>query len=212
MGAVLSLAASVSLTTTSHANEITIAALGDSLTQGYGLPNGQGFVPKLEAWLKGQGEDIKIINAGVSGDTTAGGVRRIDWTIQGDVDALIVALGANDLLRGIDVASSRDNIDTILTKARAKGLPVLLIGLDVPGNFGGDYEMAFEAIYPDMAEKHGTLLVKSFLAPLIKNENILTAFLKFMQPDGLHPNADGVVRIVEDIGPAVQTLAAQVKD
>lgn len=206
------MAASVSLTTTSHANEITIAALGDSLTQGYGLPNGQGFVPKLEAWLKGQGEDIKIINAGVSGDTTAGGVRRIDWTIQGDVDALIVALGANDLLRGIDVASSRDNIDTILTKARAKGLPVLLIGLDVPGNFGGDYEMAFEAIYPDMAEKHGTLLVKSFLAPLIKNENILTAFLKFMQPDGLHPNADGVVRIVEDIGPAVQTLAAQVKD
>lgn len=206
------MAASVSLTTTSHANEITIAALGDSLTQGYGLPNGQGFVPKLEAWLKGQGEDIKIINAGVSGDTTAGGVRRIDWTIQGDVDALIVALGANDLLRGIDVASSRDNIDTILTKARAKGLPVLLIGLDVPGNFGGYYEMAFEAIYPDMAEKHGTLLVKSFLAPLIKNENILTAFLKFMQPDGLHPNADGVVRIVEDIGPAVQTLAAQVKD
>lgn len=208
MGAVLALALPV--ITPANANEITIAALGDSLTQGFGLPNGQGFVPQLEAWLEGQGEDIKIINAGVSGDTTAGGVRRIDWTIQGDVDALIVTLGANDLLRGIDAASSRKNIDTILTKARAKGLPILLVGLDVPGNFGGAYEQAFEAIYPDMAEKHGTLLFGSFMSPLIENENLISAFLKYMQPDGLHPNALGVTRIVEGIGPVVQELAAQV--
>jgi acyl-CoA thioesterase-1 len=202
----------LSLTTTSHANEITIAALGDSLTQGYGLPNGKGFVPQLEAWLSAQGEEITIINAGVSGDTTAGGVSRIDWTIQSDVDALIVALGGNDLLRGISPASSRTNIDKILTKARAKGLPVLLIGLDVPGNFGGEYELEFEAIFPDMAAKHNTLLIKNFLGPLIKTEDLLTAFLKYMQPDGLHPNALGVSRIVEDIGPVVQKLAAKVKD
>lgn len=168
-------------------------------------------MPQLEAWLKGQGAKIKILNAGVSGDTTAGGVRRIDWTLQDDVDALIVALGGNDLLRGLSPVNSRENIDIILTKARAKGLPVLLIGLDVPGNFGGDYELAFEAIFPDMAAKHGTLLIKNFLGPLIKTDDILTAFLKYMQPDGLHPNAAGVTRIVEDIGPIVLDLASQVK-
>ena len=182
------------------------------MTQGYGLPNGQGFVPQLEAWLDAQGEEITIINAGVSGDTTAGGVRRIDWTLQGDVDALIVALGGNDLLRGLSPEDSRKNIDTILTKARAKKLPVLLIGLDVPGNFGGAYELAFEAIFPDMAEKHDTLLVRNFLGALIETDDLLTAFLKYMQPDGLHPNATGVSKIVQFVGPVVQELAAQVKD
>jgi acyl-CoA thioesterase-1 len=212
MGSVLSVAVSVSLTTASNANEITIAALGDSLTQGYGLPNGQGFVPQLQAWLAQQGEDVTILNAGVSGDTTAGGLRRADWTFQGDVDAVIVALGGNDLLRGLSPQNSRDNIDGILAKARAKGLPVLLIGLDVPGNFGGAYERDFEAIFPDMAAKHNTLLVPNFLGGLLTSEDLLTAFFKYMQPDGLHPNAVGVERIVETIGPSVQLLTAQIKE
>lgn len=202
----------VSLTTTLSANEITIAALGDSLTQGYGLPNGQGFVPQLETWLSEHGEDIKIINAGVSGDTTAGGLRRVDWTLQGDVDAVIVALGGNDLLRGLSPQDTRNNIDGILVKARAKGVPILLVGLDVPGNFGGAYERDFEAIFPDMAAKYDTLLVKNFLGPLLETGDIFAAFFKYMQPDGLHPNADGVSLIVEGIGPKVQELAGQVRE
>jgi len=157
------------------------------------------------------GEEVKIINAGVSGDTSAGGVRRIDWTLQDDVDGLIVALGANDLLRGLSAAETRKNIDTILSKAGAKDIPILLVGLDVPGNFGGEYEIAFEAIYPDLAKKHDTLLFTNFLGPLIETENLVVAFLKYMQPDGLHPNADGVTKIVNGIGPSVRDLAALVR-
>ncbi|RMD46550.1 MAG: arylesterase, partial [Alphaproteobacteria bacterium] len=129
-----------------EARTLRVVALGDSLTQGYGLPAGQGFVPQLERWLRERGHDVELVNAGVSGDTTAGGRARIGWTLAGGADALIVALGGNDVLRGLPPEEARANLEAILAEAEARGIPVLLIGIDAPGNYGPDYERAFEAI------------------------------------------------------------------
>jgi acyl-CoA thioesterase-1 len=192
------------------AQPVTVAALGDSLTQGYGLPEAEGFVPQLGRWLADRGHDAVILNAGVSGDTTAGGLSRTDWTLTPEVDALIVTLGGNDLLRGIDPAVSRANLAGILDKAAARGVPVLLIGLDAPANYGADYQSAFDAIYPDLAEAYGTLYVSDFLAPLVDAAGSRPAALaRYMQPDGIHPNAAGVAVIVDAIGPAVADLVAR---
>jgi len=188
------------------AEPITVAALGDSLTQGYGLPQDEGFVPQLQAWLRDRGHDVEVTNAGVSGDTTAGGAARIDWTLTPDVDALIVALGGNDLLRGIDPAASRENLDTILAAADEVGLPVLLIGMAAPSNYGPDYKAAFDAIFPDLAARHDTMLVDSFFRGLLADGDAGSARARFMQPDGIHPNAAGVARIVADLGPEVEKL------
>ena len=183
------------------AQTITIAALGDSLTQGYGLRQGDGFVPQLQAWLRAQGADVTVLNAGVSGDTTAGGLSRIDWTLTPEVQGLIVELGGNDLLRGIDPKVSRANLDAILTRAGRAKLPVLLVGLAAPGNYGPDYKMAFDAMFPDLAKAHGTLLYSGFFDGLRGAK-----MSDFMQPDGIHPNARGVTRIVAAIGPSVLQL------
>lgn len=190
------------------AEPVVVAALGDSLTQGYGLPAEQGFVPQLESWLNANGSDVHVINAGVSGDTTAGGLARIDWTLTPDVDALIVALGGNDLLRGIAPEVSRGNLDGILAKARARDLPVLLIGMQAPGNYGPAYKAAFDAIYPELSQAYGTLLADSFLGPLGATPAELGPM---MQADGIHPNATGVARIVETLGPEVQALIAEAR-
>ena len=143
--------------TPATAAPVTIVALGDSLTAGYGLAPEQGFVPQLKAWLAAQGQDVAIANAGVSGDTTAGGVARLDWTLSGGADAMIVNLGGNDLLRGIDPAEAQANLDKILAAAQARHLPVLLIGLKSSGNFGPDYKAAFDAIYPALSAKYDRL-------------------------------------------------------
>ena len=188
------------------AEPVTIAALGDSLTQGYGLPADQGFVPQLSDWLTEQGADVKLMNAGVSGDTTAGGLSRIAWTLTDDVDALIVALGGNDLLRGIDPAVSRANLDGILSVAGERGLPVLLVGMDAPANYGADFEQAFDAMYPELAETYGTLYHPNFLNALASQEDRVATLRDFMQGDGIHPNAAGVALIVQDIGPQVLEL------
>jgi acyl-CoA thioesterase I len=187
------------------AEPVTIAALGDSLTQGYGLPPEDGFVPQLERWLKAQGADATIINAGVSGDTTAGGLSRIDWTLTPEVGALIVNLGGNDLLRGIDPAASRANLDAILTKAEERGIPVLLVSLRAPGNYGAEYKADFDAMYPELAQNHGALLAENFFIPLIDQttERLDPAL---MQTDGIHPSAEGVARVVENLGPLVLKL------
>lgn len=200
-----SLAALLVLSTTAIADEITIAALGDSLTQGYGLPPEDGFVPQLEAWLAGQGAAVTVQNAGVSGDTTAGGLARIDWTLGEDVDALIVTLGGNDLLRGLQPENSRENLRGILEAAASREIPVLLSGMSAPGNYGPDYKEAFDAMYPDLAAAHGAILYPSFFAGLEIDAD-LEAARKLMQPDGIHPNRDGVARIVADIGPYVLEL------
>lgn len=193
------------------AEPVTIAALGDSLTHGYGLPPDQGFVPQLQEWLRARGLDVTVLNAGVSGDTTAGGLARLDWTLTPEVDAMIVELGANDFLRGIDPAAARANLDAILTRAGAAGLPVLLIGLPAPGNFGPDYKEQFDAIWPDLAARHGTLLVTNFFRGLATpGTDPATDRETVMQPDGIHPNAEGVARIVADIGPEVAALVARV--
>ena len=187
------------------AEPITVAALGDSLTQGFGLVPDQGFVPQLESWLTESGAEVAIINAGVSGDTTAGGLSRVDWTLTEDVDALIVALGGYDLLRGIAPAVSRANLDGILQAATARDLPVLLVGLEAPGNYGPDFKADFEAMFPELAESYGALLYPDFLAPLRTGDQT-EALQRLMQADGVHPNAEGVKLMVAGIGPEVLEL------
>lgn len=188
------------------AETTTVAALGDSLVQGYGLPADQGFVPQMQFWLDGRGVDATLLNAGVSGDTTAGGLARADWTLTEDVDALIVALGGNDVLRGIDPAVSRENLEGILKTAQARNVPVLLIGISAPGNYGADYKAEFEANYPALSKRYGTLLYEDLLQPLTDLPDRTGAVERYFQPDRLHPNADGIRLIVEAIGPSVAEL------
>ena len=188
------------------AEPVTIAALGDSLTQGFGLAPEAGFVPQLERWLDEQGADVTVINAGVSGDTTAGGLARVAWTLTPEVDAMIVALGGNDLLRGIDPAASRANLDGILAAAAEANVEVLLVGIEAPSNYGADYKAAFDGMFPDLAEAYDVLLYPSFLAPLTETRDLQAALSEVMQADGIHPNAAGVVEIVEGIGPSVLAL------
>lgn len=196
--------------TPAAAEEITVAALGDSLTQGYGLVPEQGFVPQLEGWLRDNGADVTVLNAGVSGDTTQGGLSRVDWTLTDDVDAMIVTLGGNDLLRGIDPSVSRANLAGILEAADERGIPVLLVGMTAPGNYGADYKARFDTMYPELAAQFGALHYPDFLAPLTAEEDRQAALARYMQGDGIHPNAEGVARIVEAIGPAVLELVAAV--
>ncbi|MAO00227.1 arylesterase [uncultured Roseovarius sp.] len=183
---------------------VTVLALGDSLTQGYGLPEQDGLVPQMQKWLDDQGVEATLINAGVSGDTTAGGAARVEWSLTPEVDAMIVALGGNDLLRGIDPAVSRDNLEVILQVAQAKGVEVLLVGLTAPGNYGPEYKTAFDAIYPELSEDYGALLAPDFFAGLGGGDP--AALQRWFQADGIHPNADGVARIVEGLGPSVLAL------
>ncbi|GIT90853.1 arylesterase [Jannaschia pagri] len=195
---------------TAQAETIKVVALGDSLTAGYGLPQGDGFVPQLQAWLTEEGVDAEIVNAGVSGDTTAGGLARLDWSLDPDVDAMIVALGGNDLLRGIPPESSRENLEAILTQVSgARGLPVLLIGLEAPGNYGPDYKAAFDGMYPALATQFDALLEQNFLAPLVIDGDLAAARARFMQADGIHPNKEGVAQIVAAFGPRVAELVAR---
>ncbi|WP_439116595.1 arylesterase [Paracoccus liaowanqingii] len=191
------------------AQALRLAAMGDSLTQGYGLPQEEGFVPVLQDWLQGRGHEVQITNAGVSGDTTAGGAARIDWTLAEDPDAMIVALGGNDLLRGIDPASSRANLDAILQSAGAAGVPVLLAGLPAPGNYGPEFKRDFEAMYVELAAQHDAILVPDFLGPIGEKATQGLSLSDLMQEDRIHPNAEGVRQIVEAIGPQVEDLLAR---
>ncbi|MDE0697773.1 MAG: arylesterase [Boseongicola sp.] len=195
---------------TAWAAPVTVAALGDSLTQGFGLAPDDGFVPQLQRWLDMQGANAELINAGVSGDTTAGGLSRIAWTLSADVDALIVALGANDMLRGIDPGIARANLDGILAEAGRQGVPVLLVGMDTLPNYGPEYKAAFDAIYPELAARHGALHHPDFLGALAALGDRAAALEAYMQPDGMHPNRDGVQLIVSDIGPSVLRLLAEI--
>lgn len=187
----------------------TLLALGDSLTQGYGLAPGDGLVPQLEAWLHAHGTPVSVINAGVSGDTTAGGRARLDWSLTPEVNAVMVALGGNDLLRGLPPAAARANLEAILQTLDSRGLPVLLVGLAAPGNYGPAYQAEFNAIWPDLAQRYQTLLLPDLLAPIASLSPEARARDALMQADNIHPAAAGVKRVVEVLGPQVQALMAE---
>lgn len=185
-------------------------ALGDSLTQGYGLPEGDGLVPQLQAWLTAQGEDVTVINAGVSGDTTAGGLSRLDWSLTPETDALMVILGGNDLLRGLPPEEARANLDAILAGADKRDLPVLLVPMEATTNYGAEYKAAFDGMYAELAAQHGALLGQPYFAAL--GAASPAAMADYMQPDGIHPNRDGVAKIVTALGPEVQKLLAKARE
>lgn len=185
---------------------ITIVALGDSLTAGYMLGPNEDFASQLEAALKAAGhENVKIANAGVSGDTSAGGLARLDWAVGPDADAVIVELGANDALRAIDPDVTRRNLDEIVARLKARGLPVLLAGMLAPPNLGAEYGSAFNIIHAEIAETHDLILYPFFLDGVAGHRNLNLR-------DGIHPTAEGIGIIVERILPQVEELIAQAKN
>ena len=199
--------AGIVLTMTSHGSvhaqtlPIKMAVLGDSLTAGYGLPASAAFPVRLQKALKAKGIEADIVNAGVSGDTTSGGRDRLDWSIPEGTEAVIVELGANDALRGIDPKVTRGALDDIVRKLKARNIAVLLAGMYAPRNYGPEYAKDFDAIYPDLAESWKVPLYPFFLDGVAGDA-------KLNQPDGLHPTADGIDVIVKRILPAVETFLA----
>jgi acyl-CoA thioesterase I len=183
---------------------IKMVALGDSLTAGYGLPAGQAFPIKLQAALAAKGIAAEIANAGVSGDTASGGLARLDWSVPDGTDAVILELGANDALRGIDPKVTRAALEATLARLQARHTPVLLCGMLAPRNMGPDYATAFDGIYRDLAAKYSAVLYPFFLDGVATEP-------KLNQRDGLHPTAAGVEVIVEKILPSVQRLVAEAR-
>ncbi|MDX2265891.1 MAG: arylesterase [Hyphomicrobiales bacterium] len=181
---------------------LTIVAFGDSLTAGYQLPPDKSFPAQLEKALRAKGYDVRVENAGVSGETAAEGLARLDWALSGPADAVIVELGANDALRGLPTPQTEKALDQILARLAARGVPVLLAGMEAPRNMGRDYTDAFRAIYPRLAEKHGALLYPFFLEGVAMNRALNL-------PDGIHPTAEGVAEIVKNITPNVEALIAR---
>jgi acyl-CoA thioesterase I len=185
--------------------ETVIVALGDSLTAGLGLPQSESFPAKLEAALKAQGRNVTVANAGVSGDTVSAALDRLDWALPPNTSAVIVELGGNDALQGLPPAEIEASLARIIERAKAKGLPVLIAGMESPRNMGKDYVDQFHAIYPDLAERYGALLYPFFLDGVALDPGL-------MQEDGIHPNAKGVDRIVQGILPKVDELLTQVEN
>ncbi|MFN4130389.1 MAG: arylesterase [Paracoccaceae bacterium] len=192
-----------------YAEPVTVFALGDSLTAGYGLPESDGLVPQLNAWMAAQGADVTVLNGGVSGDTSAGGISRLAWSLTPEVDAMIVTLGGNDLLRGLQPAVTRGNIESILIEAQARELPVLLIGMIAPGNFGPAYKAEFDQLYPELAAQYGAQLIDSYFGLIDATATDPGQISQYMQADGIHPNAAGVKRAVESLGPQILSLVNQ---
>jgi len=184
--------------------ELRILALGDSLTAGYGLAPEDGFVAQLQRALDDAGLDVQVLDGGVSGDTTAGGLARLDWALADAPDAVILELGANDGLRGLDPAATRANLDAMLTRLGQAGKPVLLTGMLAPPNLGPEYGAEFNRIYPELAEAHGVALYPFFL-------DGVAAEPALNQDDGIHPNAEGVRIIVERLLPRLRDLITQAR-
>lgn len=180
-------------------NKLVVLALGDSLTAGYGLPEQHAFPKQLERALAEKDIFVKVINAGVSGDTSAGGLNRLEWALNDDPNVVIVELGANDALRGLDPAITYNNLDAIVKKLLDKGKKVLVAGMKAPPNLGKQYERHFNAIYPTLAEKYEIFLYPFFLDGVAGNPLL-------NQADGIHPNSKGVSTIVAGILPYVVRL------
>jgi acyl-CoA thioesterase I len=183
---------------------VKIVALGDSLTAGLGLPADAAFPARLQRALTDQGLAVEVVNAGVSGDTAADGLARLDWSVPDDTDAVILELGANDALRGIDPKLTRAALDTILRRLTARRIPVLLAGMRAPPNMGADYTKAFDAIYPDLAAAYGVVFYPFFLDGVAAERSL-------NQGDGLHPTAAGVDVIVARMLPKVEELVARAR-
>jgi acyl-CoA thioesterase-1 len=183
---------------------LRLVALGDSLTAGYGLPAAAAFPVVLERELRARGHDVTIVNAGVSGDTMSGGLDRLDWSLGDDVDGVIIELGANDALRGVDPAVTERALDTMLARLKARGIPAMLSGMRAPPNNGPGYAARFDAIYPAAARKYGLILDPFFLEGVAGDRSL-------NQPDGIHPTAEGVRRIVARMLPTVEAFIASLK-
>lgn len=183
---------------------VKILMIGTSLTQGYGLPPGTEIPAVLQAKLKAAGVDADVINAGVSGDTSAGGLARIDWSLADHPNAAVVELGSNDALRGINPADTQKNLSAILTKLKAAHVPVLLLGMRAPRNLGPEYAAQFDPMYTKLATQFGALLYPFVLDGVALNP-------KLNQADGIHPNPAGVKIIIDKIFPDVQKLVAEAK-
>jgi acyl-CoA thioesterase-1 len=184
---------------------LKIVALGDSLTAGYNLPGSAAFPVKLEKALKARGHAVEIANAGVSGDTASGGLARLDWSVPDGTDAVIVELGANDMLRGIDPAVTRRALEEIVRRLSERRIPVLLAGMRAIPNLGVDYVQGFEAIYAELAAKYDVLLYPFFLEGIASDA-------KLNQRDGVHPTAAGIDKVVAGILGKVEELVARARE
>ncbi len=184
-----------------RAEAYAIVGFGDSLMAGYGLDAGQSFPEKLEAALRAKGHDVVIANAGVSGDTTSGGLARLDWSVPDGTRLVILELGANDMLRGVSPAITEKNLDAMISRLRERGIAVLLAGMRAAPNLGPAYREAFDAIYPRLAEKYGIPLYPFFLDGVAADRS-------YLLEDGMHPNAKGIDRMVENMLPAVEKILA----
>ena len=172
---------------------------GDSLVAGYGLSAGEGFPEQLQQALTAAGRDVKVLNAGVSGDTSAGGLARLDWALSDQPDAVMIILGGNDLLRGLDPQQTRENLQQILTRLQAQNIKILLCGMLAPVNLGPAYRQQFDFIYPELADRFDAIFYPFFLHGVALNP-------KFNQPDGLHPNKAGVAVVTQSVLPAVLSV------
>jgi acyl-CoA thioesterase-1 len=171
---------------------------------GYNLDSAEGFPARLQAALVEKGYQVEITDAGVSGDTTSGGLARLDWSIPEGVDGVILELGANDALRGLPPETTRENLDAMITRLKERGIAVLLAGMLAPPNMGADYETKFNTIYPDLAKQHDLVFYPFFLDGVTGNPSLLLS-------DGMHPNANGINRMVEGILPYAETFLTELK-
>jgi acyl-CoA thioesterase I len=187
------------------AKPVKLVVLGDSLSAGLGLPEAAAFPARLQKALRDKGIEIDISNAGVSGDTASGGRDRLDWSVPEGTDAVIVELGANDALRGLDPAVTRAALTDIVKRLRARGIAVMLCGMVAPPNYGSDYAARFNTIYPDLAREFGVPLYPFFLAGVAADRRL-------NQADGIHPTADGVDIIVNNILPTVETFLGAIRE
>lgn len=190
-------------------DRVDVLMLGDSLTQGYGLLAENGLVPQLQRYIDAQRDDVRVINAGVSGDTTAGGLERVAWSIEPGLDAAVVALGGNDVLRGITPDVVRSNLIGILEELQKAQVALLIVGTYAPNNYGPDYKQQFDQIFPELAEQYEALYIPSYFDPFITDGQLDQNASQYFQPDGIHPNAVGVKMVVESAAPIFLELIEQ---
>jgi acyl-CoA thioesterase I len=190
--------------TAAQSRPLRIVALGDSLTAGYNLPQSAAFPAILEKALLVRGHNVEIVNAGVSGDTTSGGLDRLDWSVPDGTDGVIVELGANDMLRGLNPATTRKALQAIVDRLQSRNIPVMLAGMYASRNLGADYAQKFDSLYGDIARKHGLVLYPFFLEGVAGDRSLNLS-------DGLHPNAKGVEVIVQRILPSVEAFLNRIR-